>query len=59
MQQPRDREVRKLKETVDSFNTVLGNIYNELPGPSRLALSESGRKGGTIGGRWFPHNRTV
>ena len=40
-------EVRKLKEAVDNFNTVLGNIYNELPGPSRLALSGSGRKGGS------------
>ena len=40
-------EVRKLKDTVDSFNTVLGNIDNELLGPSCLALSGSGRKGGT------------
>lgn len=39
-------DVRKLKETVNSFNTVLGSIDNEMPGPSRLALSGSRRKGG-------------
>ena len=37
-------EVRKLRETVNSFNTVLGSIDNELPGPS--PLSGSGHKVG-------------
>ena len=40
-------DVRKLKETVDNFNTVLGSIEDETPGPSHLA--RSGRKGGKCG----------
>ena len=39
-------DVRKLKETVNSFSTVLGTIDNELPGPSCQTRSE--RKGGII-----------
>ena len=37
-------EVRKLKETVSSFNTVLDTI-DELPGPSRLATGTEGKVG--------------
>ena len=37
-------EVRKLKETVSSFNTVLDTI-DELPGPSRLAHTATGTEG--------------
>ena len=40
-------EVRKLKETVSSFNSVLGSIDNELPGPSR-SIGRSERKEGIV-----------